>query len=101
MVIEQLTFLVPPGMQERFLALDHAIWTRALAAQPEYIGKEVWREAELPERLHLIIRWQSRAAWKAVPTDLLAETDRQFTQALGTRFEVLTCLDQDVVTPQL
>ena len=99
MVIEQLTFLIQPSLQARFLVLDHDIWTRTLAAQPGYIGKEIWREAGAPDRLHLVIRWESRQAWKAVPTDLLAETDRQFTAAFGDTFVMLGCLDQDVLTP--
>ncbi|MGL4237285.1 TIGR03792 family protein [Tabrizicola sp.] len=97
MVIEQLTFSVPPTLLDRFLALDHDIWTTALSQQPGFISKEVWREAACPDRIHLIIRWQSRAAWKAVPKALLAETDRRFAEALGTVIPVLLCTDQDVV----
>ncbi len=67
MVIEQLSFVVPVDEQARFLAADTAIWTAVLAAQPGYLGKETWREAADPARLHLIIRWENRAAWKAVP----------------------------------
>jgi uncharacterized protein (TIGR03792 family) len=96
-VIEQLTFEVPVSDQPRFLALDAAIWTTALAAQPGYLGKEVWREAGMPDRLHLIIRWTDRMAWKAVPTDLLARTDAAFAEALGVAYPVLRCLDQDVL----
>ncbi len=98
MVIEQLTFQVPVAGQPRFLAQDAAIWTAALAAQPGFLGKEIWREAGAPERLHLVIRWVDRAAWKAVPSDVLAKTDAAFTAALGTSYPVLRCLDQDVLT---
>jgi uncharacterized protein (TIGR03792 family) len=97
MVIEQLTFQVPAALQTRFLALDAEIWTATLAAQPGYLGKEVWVEASRPDTLHLIIRWQTRAAWKAVPADLLARTDQHFTAALGQVIPVERCLDQDVV----
>ena len=97
MVIEQLTFDVPVARQARFLAEDAAIWTKALAAQPGFMGKEVWREAAAPERLHLVIRWADRAAWQAVPAELLARTDAAFVEALGTSYPVLRCLDQDVL----
>jgi uncharacterized protein (TIGR03792 family) len=97
MVIEQLSFRVPPAAQAQFLEMDAAIWTPALAAQPGFLGKEVWREADAPDALHLIIRWASRAEWKAVDTGLLAETDRQFCAAVGAVFPVLRCLDQDVI----
>ncbi len=97
MVIEQLAFRVAVPDQPRFLAHDSAIWTRVLAAQPGYLGKEVWREADAPDRLHLIIRWTDRAAWKAVPADLLAQTDAAFVAAMGGACPVLRCLDQDVI----
>jgi uncharacterized protein (TIGR03792 family) len=97
MVIEQLTFEVPASDQTRFLTQDAAIWTPALAAQPGFLGKEVWREAAIPERLHLVIRWTDRAAWKAVPATLLAETEASFTAALGQTYPVLRCLDQEVL----
>lgn len=97
MVIEELTFHVPVADQPRFLAQDAVIWTRALAAQPGFLGKEVWREAEAPDRLHLIIRWADRAAWKSVPAELLARTDAAFVAALGVTYPVLRCLDQDVI----
>jgi uncharacterized protein (TIGR03792 family) len=98
-VIEQLTFEVPLVDQTRFLDHDKAIWTTALAAQPGYLGKETWREAAAPDRLHLVIRWTDRAAWKAVPADLLARTNAAFVAALGVTYPVLRCLDQDVLVP--
>jgi uncharacterized protein (TIGR03792 family) len=97
LVIEQLTFEVPLAEQPRFLDQDRAIWTSALATQPGYLGKEVWREATAPDRIHLVIRWTDRAAWKAVPLDLLARTDAAFIAALGASYPVLRCLDQDVL----
>jgi uncharacterized protein (TIGR03792 family) len=99
MVIEQLTFTVPPALRPRFLALDAEVWTATLAAQPGFLGKEVWVEHDAPDRLHLVIRWTSRAAWKAVPAALLADTDRRFAAALGQAIPVERCLDQDVVAP--
>ncbi len=97
MVIEQLTFAVPPALQARYMELDAEIWTAALARQPGFLGKEVWREADAPERLHLIIRWSDRALWKAVPAEVLAATDAAFVAAMGEIFPVLSCLDQDVI----
>jgi uncharacterized protein (TIGR03792 family) len=97
MVIEQLTFEVPAADQPRFLEHDTAIWTRALAAQPGFLGKEAWREADVPDRLHLVIRWSDRTAWKAVPAELLTRTDAAFIAAVGATYPVLRCLDQDVL----
>jgi uncharacterized protein (TIGR03792 family) len=100
MVIEQLTFTVPLQDRARYLALDAEIWTPALAAQPGFLGKEAWVEAEAPERLHLVIRWDSRAAWHAVPRALLEATEARFRAALGAVVPVERCLDQDVVSPR-
>jgi uncharacterized protein (TIGR03792 family) len=97
MVIEQLSFQVPLALQGDFLRHDAAIWTPVLAAHPGFLGKEVWRETDSPDALHLIIRWASRAEWKAVPHDLLAATDQRFIAAMGQVFAVLRCNDQDVV----
>jgi uncharacterized protein (TIGR03792 family) len=97
MIIEQLTFRVPAALRPRYLALDAEIWTATLAAQPGYLGKEVWVEADDPDTLHLIIRWQARAQWHAVPADLLAATERRFAEALGQHLPVLRCLDQEVL----
>jgi uncharacterized protein (TIGR03792 family) len=96
MIIEQLTFRVPVALRPRYLELDARIWTAALAAQPGFLGKEAWVEATDPEVLHLIIRWRSRADWKAVPHALLRDTDRRFVAVLGQEFPVLRCLDQEV-----
>jgi uncharacterized protein (TIGR03792 family) len=96
MIIEQLTFRVPAVLRARYLTLDAEIWTAVLAAQPGFLGKEAWVEAADPEVLHLIIRWRSRADWKAVPPSLLRDTDRRFVAALGQEIPVLRCLDQEV-----
>jgi uncharacterized protein (TIGR03792 family) len=99
MVVEHLVIPVPPVAQARFLALDAAIWTAVLAAQPGFLGKEVWADPAAPDRLHLIIRWTDRAAWKAVPADLLAATDLRFAAALGLNLPVASCTGYDVVEP--
>jgi uncharacterized protein (TIGR03792 family) len=97
MVIEWLTYRVSPALHDRFLAVDQAIWTAALAAQPGYLGKEVWRAEDAPDRINLIIRWETRAAWKAVPAGLLQETEMRFRAAFPEEAEFLGCTDLDVV----
>lgn len=96
MVIERLGYRVPRATQEAFLAADAAIWTVALATRPGFLGKEVWRPAEDPDRLELIIRWESRAAWKAVPADLLAETGARFRAAFPGEAAFLGCTEFEV-----
>jgi len=97
MVIEWLTLRLPPAEQSRYLVLDAEIWTPALAACPGFFGKEVWRAAADPGVVNLIIRWQSREDWKAVPGLILAETEARFVAALGYLVPVLSCTDLDVL----
>ncbi|NCT12106.1 MAG: TIGR03792 family protein [Rhodobacterales bacterium] len=97
MVIEWLSYRVPVALQARFLALDDTIWTAALSRHPGYIGKETWRDAADPEALHLIIRWDSRAAWKAVPAALLAQVQADFDAALGQSLPAPTCTEMAVL----
>ncbi|MCC5975960.1 MAG: TIGR03792 family protein [Rubellimicrobium sp.] len=96
MVIERLGYMVPRVMQGAFLEADQAIWTAALATQPGYLGKEVWRPADDPDRLELIIRWDNRAAWKAVPARLLAETEARFRAAFPGEAAFLGCTELEV-----
>ncbi len=95
MVIEQLTFHVPPSLYERFLREDARIWTAFLSRQCGYEGKEVWREAGQPQKLHIVIRWRSREHRNALPRDQLIETELAFTEAMGTICPILATVDYD------
>jgi uncharacterized protein (TIGR03792 family) len=97
MVIEWLQVTVPVADQARYLAADAKIWTAALAAQPGFLGKEVWVRADDPTAVNLIIRWNSRAAWKAVPGAVLAAVEAAFVAAMGQAYPVVACVDLDVV----
>ncbi|MGR3492881.1 MAG: TIGR03792 family protein, partial [Shimia sp.] len=78
-------------------AADSEVWTATLSQQPGYIGKEVWVDLEHPTHAHLIIRWETKAQWKAVPTDLLAATDTRMTEVFGTPVPVLSCQELRVL----
>lgn len=75
--IEHLCFRVPPGGQRAFILQDEQVWGPALRQQPVFLGKEVWLDVEDPELVHLILRWASRAAWKAFPPEQAEALDRQ------------------------
>lgn len=96
MVIEMLQIRVPVTDQARYIAADAAIWTPALAQNAGFLGKEIWSPQDDPDTLHLVIRWASRAAWHAVPQDLLARTDAAFRAAMGRDYPVISCTDFNV-----
>ena len=83
MVIEWLGFIVKPELREKFVVEDEKIWTSALATQDGFLGKEIWIAPEQSDRVYIVIHWQTREQWKAVPTDLLSETDAKFNSAMG------------------
>ncbi len=90
MVIEWLRFKVDPALRDRFIQVDDAIWTTALAANPGFLGKEVWLSPTQPDAVVLVIRWRSREDWKAVPAKILEKTENAFAQALGKgRYELV------------
>lgn len=75
--IEHLCFRVPPGGVAAFLQQDEQVWGSALRRHPGFLGKEVWLDQEDPELVHLILRWASRADWKAFPSEQVEALDRQ------------------------
>lgn len=83
MVIEWLGFRVEPELREKFIAEDEKIWTPVLAASPGFLGKETWIAPGISDRVYFVIRWQTREQWKAVPMELLVETEAQFMSAMG------------------
>ncbi len=83
MVIEWLKFKVAPQLREKFIQLDDDIWTPTLAQFSGFLGKEVWIAPDMPDALILVIRWETRQKWKAIPVSILEVTEKQFAQAMG------------------
>ncbi len=67
MVIEFLTFDVPPGEVDAWLPIEEANWSRFLEAQDGFVRKEMWRSADDPGKVHAVIWWESMEQWKAIP----------------------------------
>lgn len=74
MVIEWLEFNVSKEQQEAFIQRDELVWTEGLRSFPGYMGKEVWIDP-FQEKVVLVIRWQTREAWKSVPESKINELD--------------------------
>lgn len=78
MVIEWLKFDVDPKLREKFIQQDEKIWTTSLSTFPGFLGKEVWIEPDAPDKVVLVIRWQTREQWKSVPLKDLVKIEQQF-----------------------
>jgi uncharacterized protein (TIGR03792 family) len=89
MVIEWLKVNVPPEKRELYIQKDDEIWSAALAKHPGYVGKEVWLNPKKESELVLVIYWESKEAWDAIPTSVLEETERRFTEAMGSSFPIV------------
>jgi uncharacterized protein (TIGR03792 family) len=83
MVIEWLKFRVVPQSREKFIENDERIWTATLSKYPGFLGKEIWIVPKTENEITLVIRWQTRENWKAVPQDVLMATEQTFAQAMG------------------
>ena len=83
MVIEWLKIQVAPGQRENFVQKDGEIWTAFLSQQPGFLGKETWIDPKQSDQVVFVIRWASREDWKAIPQQLLADTDKRFAESLG------------------
>ncbi|MGD1859793.1 MAG: TIGR03792 family protein [Leptolyngbyaceae cyanobacterium] len=83
MVIEWLKFRVPADQRERYVHIDDEIWTASLRQYPGFISKETWISPDDPEVVILVIRWQTRDQWFAIPEDELTAITTRFDDAFG------------------
>ncbi len=90
MVIEWLKFRVSPESRDIFIQSDNEIWTPILAQFPGFLGKEVWISPTIPEEITLIIRWETREQWKAIPLDILEATEQKMAQRMQNHFYEMT-----------
>lgn len=101
MIVEFLTFSVPPDELEEWLQVEERHWTRFLERQPGFVRKEMWRGADVEgaepagpvDRVHAVIWWSSVEAWKAIPTEEL----ERVVEAMGPYERTPTCLAYDVL----
>ncbi len=67
MVIEMLTFDVPPSDLDDWLQVEETNWSRFLEAKDGFVRKEMWRSADDDGKVHAVIWWESMEQWKAIP----------------------------------
>lgn len=60
-----------------------------LASYPGFLGKEVWIDPDKPTEVILVIRWATREAWEAVPSEQLKQVEQTFTHELGVQQQII------------
>lgn len=93
MVVEFLTFTVPADEQPMWLEVERRHWSSYLERQPGFVRKEIWADADDPDRIHAVIWWESMERWKAIPADELEAV----ALAMGPHERVATCDTFEVV----
>jgi uncharacterized protein (TIGR03792 family) len=105
MVIEWLKIRVNPETREKFVELDQEIWTKVLARQSGFLGKEVWINPAVSDEIIVVVHWQTREQWKAIAPDLLAKTEEAFKVIMGTdtyaiieaqEYQIRKCLSNSI-----
>lgn len=86
MVIEWLKFKVSAESRDRFIQLDHEIWTPTLEQFSGFLGKEVWISPNCSQEITLVIRWETHQQWKRVPEEILEQTEQKFAQEMNNHF---------------
>jgi len=78
-VIEHLRISVPSHGREAWLEAERGSWEPWLAQQTGFLGRDLLWDPETEEGT-LLIRWSSRQAWKAIPSDQVEEVQARFEQ---------------------
>lgn len=94
MVIELLTFRVPPDELDHWLDVERRHWTRFLERQDGFVRKEMWRSVDDPASVHAVIWWTSMAHWKAIPQHELDVV----IEAMGPHERRAECVAYDLVS---
>ena len=87
-VVEHLRVKVPAEARQAWLEAERGSWEPWLAQQPGFLGRDLLWDPEREEGT-LLIRWASRAQWKAIADAEVEAVQERFEQlareATGTR----------------
>lgn len=76
-ITEQLRLQVPEEQRQIWLEAERATWEPWLASQNGFLGRELLWDPVHGEAT-LLIRWASRAQWKAIPQDAIDAVQARF-----------------------
>lgn len=92
-VIEELTLTIAPDRIAQYLRRDAEVWTPFLESCDGFLGKEVWLPDDRPGTVVLIIRWATKAQWKAITPAEVEAIDGQMDEL---RPDALVCRSYSV-----
>jgi uncharacterized protein (TIGR03792 family) len=78
-VVEHLRVKVPAAARQAWLEAERGSWEPWLAQQPGFVGRDLLWDPDREEGT-LLIRWASRAQWKAIPTAEVEAVQERFEQ---------------------
>jgi len=78
-VVEHLRLAVPAAARQAWLQAEQGSWEPWLQQQQGYLGRELLWDPERQEGV-LLIRWASRAHWKAIAPEQVQAVQERFEQ---------------------
>jgi uncharacterized protein (TIGR03792 family) len=78
-VVEHLRVKVPAAARQAWLEAERGSWEPWLAQQPGFVGRDLLWDPDREEGT-LLIRWASRAQWKAIPMAEVEAVQERFEQ---------------------
>mgnify|MGYP000562277968 FL=1 len=99
--MEHLVFKVAPEDVERYLEVDHEIWTLKEAFAPgfdhiPFLYKEVWINDNKPGEIHLIFAWESIESWRKIDQkEYQAQLIKEFDEKFGRPYELIRVVQNE------
>ena len=93
--VEVLVFTMDPADVDRFLAIDHDVWTLGEAEELAgdaipFLSKEVWLDDSRPGEVTIVFVWPDQATWDAVgATDIQQGLQAEFDERLGRPYQLV------------
>ena len=91
-VIEHLRISVPKQGRQAWLEAERGSWEPWLEQQKGFLGRDLLWDPETEEGT-LLIRWSSRQAWKAIPSEQVEEVQNRFEQLAREAMELAQDMD--------
>ncbi len=94
-------FKVAPEDVERYLEVDHEIWTLKEAFAPgfdhiPFLYKEVWINDNKPGEIHFIFAWESIESWRKIDQkEYQAQLIKEFDEKFGRPYELIRVVQNE------